>query len=183
MLEQKIIEHCAPTLAGIKSANLINYHFESKEVVLQELVILNQKLNRRGVYVEALLWKEDSALVYLYRRSYLEKELKQDGVKELLSQYGYKDMEVESCLFHLRKRLFQYDCFPHEIGVFLGYPLQDVIGFIENGGQNCKCCGLWKVYCNECETRLLFDKLRKCTAVYIKAFAEGRSIAQMTICA
>lgn len=183
MLEQKIIEHCAPTLAGIKSANLINYYFESKEVVLLELKNINQKLNIRGVYVEALLWKEKSALVYVYRRSHLEQQLKQDGAKELLSGYGYEDMDVESCILHLKQRLYEYDCFPHEIGVFLGYPLQDVIGFIKNGGRNCKCCGLWKVYCNECETKLLFDKLKKCTEIYTKVFAEGRSIAQMTICA
>ena len=83
----------------------------------------------------------------------------------------------------LHNRLRDYACFPHEIGIFLGYPLDDVVGFIENRGQNCKCCGLWKVYCNESETRKLFDKLEKCTRIYLRVFSEGRTIRQMTVCA
>lgn len=34
------------------------------------------------------------------------------------------------CIDHLKKRLFTHDGFPHEIGAFLGYPLEDVRGFI-----------------------------------------------------
>ena len=36
--------------------------------------------------------------------------------------------------------------FPHEIGLLLGYPPEDVSGFIENGGKNFLCSGYWKVY-------------------------------------
>lgn len=161
MLEHGLIEYCAPTLAGIKSANLFNYHFSSKDYVVQELNDLNQKLNEKGVYVEALLWKENSVLIYVYRRSYLIKELQQDSVKEFLTSYGYIDNRIEICLHHLKERLWEYDGFPHEIGVFLGYPLEDVIGFIQHEGRDCKCCGLWKVYCNEVETKKLFEKMQK----------------------
>lgn len=181
MLEHRLIEHCAPTLAGMKSANLFNYFFSSKETTLMELEEINEKLNTRGVYVIAMLWKEGSVLVYAYRHTILEKELQQSGVKELLAEYGYKDCNVKSCLAHLKKRLYHCKCFPHEIGIFLGYPLPDVIGFINNKGKNCKCCGLWKVYCNECETRRLFDKLNRCTKIYLQVFANGRSITQMTV--
>lgn len=183
MLEKYLVEHCAPTLAGIKSANLFNCRFNSREEVLQELTEINSKLNERGVCVEALLWKAKSVLIYVYRSSLLEKELQQEGVVDLLVQYGYSDCKVQNCLNYLKTRLLEYECFPHEIGIFLGYPLQDVIGFIKNGGKNCKCCGFWKVYCNEHETRKLFEKLQKCTRVYMRVFAEGRSITQMTVCA
>ena len=36
--------------------------------------------------------------------------------------------------------------FPHEVGLFLGYPVWDVKGFIEHKGQQYKLCGYWKVY-------------------------------------
>lgn len=183
MLEQSLIEYCAPTLAGIKSGNLFNYRFASKENVLREIEIINLKLNTRGVYVEAILWREHSVLLYTYRKSHLKRELEQDGVRSLLSQYGYLDCEVGNCLKHLKKRLDDYDCFPHEIGVFLGYPLEDVKGFIENKGQDCLYCGLWKVYCNEQEAKKNFQKLEKCTRVYMQVFAGGRSISQMTVSA
>lgn len=183
MLENRLIEHCAPTLAGIKSANLFNYYFTSRKAVFSELKELNQKLNIRGVFVEALLWKENSVLIYTYRKSHLERDLKQDGVNAFISGYGYTDCEIEPCLTHLKERLFHYDCFPHEIGIFLGYPLMDVIGFIKHKGKDCKCCGLWKVYCNEYETKKLFEKLQRCTDVYQQVFEKGRSITQMTVSA
>lgn len=181
MLEHSLIEHCAPTLAGIKSGNLFRYRFERKEKVLMELAEMNSKLNTRGVYIEAVRWEEEAVLIYVYRKSHLERELQQDGVHELLGEYGYPDCEVKNCLEHLKKRLYEYECFPHEIGVFLGYPLEDVKGFIDNKGKDCKYSGLWKVYSNEQETKKLFEKIRKCNLVYSKVFASGRSIIKMTV--
>lgn len=181
MLENRLIEHCAPTLAGIKSANLFSCHFDSKEEVLLEIDALNKMLNDRGVVVEAVKWKENWVLIYVYRRNMLEKELRQDGAAELLFQYGYSDGDVEHCLEHLKERLYQYECFPHEIGIFLGYPLEDVKGFIAHKGKKCKYCGLWKVYCNEQETRKFFEKIQKCNRIYSQVFAAGRSLSQMTV--
>ena len=179
--ENLLIEYCAPTLAGIKTANLFTYHFSSEGVVLEELKTINLKLNMRGVFAVVLLWREDSALIYVYRKTKLENELKSEGVMSLLSKYGYIDNSVENSLKYLMKRLEYYECFPHEIGVFLGYPLTDVIGFINHKGKNCKLCGFWKVYSNECEAQKLFEKLKKCTNIYLRLFAEGRSITQMTV--
>ena len=36
--------------------------------------------------------------------------------------------------------------FPHEMGVLLGYPVEDVRGFMEQNGQNALYQGYWKVY-------------------------------------
>lgn len=182
-MENKIIEHCAPTLAGMKSAGLFSYFYDDRQDAVSQLRQVNLRLNDRGVYVEALLWRDDSVLIYAYRKRQLERELGNPEVKKLLAEYGYIECEVNGCIEHLKKRLCDYVCFPHEIGIFLGYPLDDVVGFIENRGRNCKYCGLWKVYGDECETRRLFAKLEKCTKVYMKVFSEGRTIRQLTVCA
>ena len=60
-------------------------------------------------------------------------------------------------------------------------PLEDVVGFIENAGQNYKCSGCWKVYCNECETRKLFAKYKKCREVYRRLWKQGRDIRTLTV--
>lgn len=180
-IEKELIEHCAPTLAGIKSAGLFSYFFSDEGLVRQELLEINGLLNDRGVYVEALLWREKSVLIYTYRLSHLQNELKKAGVKGLLTEYGYESCKVEECICHLKERLKYDACFPHEIGVFLGYPLEDVEGFIQNGGKNCECCGLWKVYCNKAEKEKMFDKLKKCSDIYVQVFSEGRNITQMCI--
>lgn len=166
-----------------KSASLFRYTYKDEKSVKKELEEVNRLLNERGVFVEALLWKENAVLIYTYRLSQLQKELKKPGAGELLCQYGYEEHDVENCLLQLKKKLYNDTSFPHEIGIFLCYPPEDVKGFIENGGQNCKCCGFWKVYCNERETRKLFHKLKKCTDVYLQVFSEGRNLVQMTVCA
>ena len=52
-------------------------------------------------------------------------------------------------LARLRARLAQGGAFPHEIGLFLDYPADDVLAFVEKGGAGCKLCGYWKVYGDE----------------------------------
>ncbi len=181
LLESGVIENCAPTLAGMKAACLFNFFFEEEEAVLEALRSINEVLGPKGVAVEALLWRESSVLIYTYRRKLLEEDLSKEGVLELLKDYGYRSRDVEECILHLKRRLYHYECFPHEIGLFLGYPLEDVKGFIENKGKNCKSCGVWKVYCNEGEKQKLFEKFKKCTNVYIQVFREGRGLSQMTV--
>lgn len=182
-LEKKIIAHCAPTLAGLKTANMFTETFISMEELMGKLEKVNEMLNKKGVFAKIIKVRENRALIYVYRKERLQKDLKKEGVWELLSQYGYTDCELASCLEHLKNRLAEYECFPHEIGVFLDYPLEDVLGFIRHGGKNCKYCGIWKVYSNECETRQLFARYKKCTHVYVKVFARGRTLTQLTVAA
>lgn len=182
MLEAGIIRHCAPTLAGIKTANMFSYRFQCTDEMTKELLEANQKLNEKGVFVEVLRISECKALIYVYRKTRLELDFQREGVSELLLNCGYCNCDVRDCLGCLRKRLFGED-FPHEIGLFLGYPFQDVKGFIEEKGQNYKCRGLWKVYGDEDETKKLFKKIEKCAQVYGRLFANGRSITKLTVAA
>lgn len=181
MLEQQIIENCAPTLAALKTGNLFSCSCRIVEDLVKELHRINECLNPKGVFLEMLSHREGRALIYAYRPDRLWKDLSSVRVQELLYAYGYTVSSIEACLDGLRARLCQCSCFPHEIGVFLGYPIDDVIGFIRHGGRNCKCCGLWKVYRNEIQAQKTFAAFKKCSAVYARVFAEGRSITQMTV--
>lgn len=59
-MESELIEYCAPTLAGLKSASLFSYFFTDKSCVIKKLNQLNNMLNERGVYVTDLIWREKS---------------------------------------------------------------------------------------------------------------------------
>lgn len=181
VLETELIAYCAPTLAGMKTANLFSFFYQNRQEATLELETVNKALNTRGVYVEALLWRESSVLVYVYRPKYLQEELRKCGAMELLGRYGYRDCDIKQCICQLKRRLYDCDCFPHEIGIFLGYPLEDVKGFIDNNGKNCESCGIWKVYCNAGEKQKLFQKFKRCTEIYMKVFGEGRKLLQMTV--
>jgi hypothetical protein len=91
-------------------------------------------------------------LVLLYRQRQLAKKITTGAAARYLSSLDYPaDQGLEACLEHLKNHFNNMEStkpFPHEIGIFLGYPLGDVIGFCSD--QYCAggslCCGYWKVY-------------------------------------
>ncbi len=178
MLERLLIEHCAPTLAGLKTANLLRQpHSGALE---KEVAHWDSILRQKGVRVQILRGPGDSALIYAYRKERLLRDLMQPGAQEFLTRYGYPE-NVEGCLERLQERMQEASGFPHEIGLFLGYPLGDVIGFIQHGGKHCKCTGCWKVYCDKQEAQRQFARLRKCKEVYQRLYQSGTPVMKLTV--
>ena len=63
----------------------------------------------------------------MFRETQLRDYVRQPAVMKFLKAYGYQDtMSIMEMLEHLRYRMEASVDFPHEIGVFLGYPLKDV---------------------------------------------------------
>ena len=49
------------------------------------------------------------------------------------------------------------------MGLFLGYPPEDVRGFIENRAAGCKLIGCWKVYGDVDAAKEKFASFERCT--------------------
>ncbi len=180
-LEQEIIHHAAPTLASIKAANLLSYRYEDIGSFHREVREMQQVLNPKGIDIEILSENDGRALVYIYRRRDLELILSLEESQDILFRFGYFHMDTESAIDHLRTRIWNEDGFPHEIGLFLGYPLCDVEGFLKDRGRGCSCAGLWKSYCDPEEARKEFWKLEHCMTVYNRVYCDGRSLEMMTV--
>ena len=179
MSEDLIVQQCSPTLAGLKTGSLFTCPFRSEEELRQDIAALNRRLAPKGVHVRILRVRK-RALLYLYRPSSLRRDFATAEVALLLRQYGYTVDDPEACLAQLCTRL-AHGSFPHEIGLFLGYPAEDVRGFIENRTDGCKCVGTWKVYGDEAAARKRFAQFEKCTRIYQTKFSEGRSIERLTV--
>lgn len=182
--ERDLIEHCAPTLAGLKSANLFHLRTAQKEELLQSMACWQPVLQARGLTL--LLLKEtpqaNSFLIYLYRKTKLEEELMQAETQRFLQQEGYALCNTcEGYLAQLQERLYLQKEFPHEIGLFLGYPLQDVVGFIAHKGKNFTHCGHWKTYGDASEARVTFERFQHCTQTYLRCFCNGISIQRLAV--
>ena len=184
-MERYLIEHCSPTLASLKTANLFNYTFCSEDELEKHLEGLAATLEPKGVSITILRKKVRSALIYVYREKKLRTDLNHPNACKILRRNGYADTSVDAALAHLKMRFAscgESKEFPHEIGLFLGYPPDDVAGYILNSGKNCKCCGCWKVYCNECETVKTFAKFAKCKKAYKSMFFQkGKTLHHLTI--
>lgn len=101
------------------------------------------------------------------------------GNPAFLLRYGYTaDMDLAACLMRLQNRIAEKPEFPHEIGIFLGYPLEDVDGFITHQGENCKLCGCWKVYGNVEQARRTFASYEKCRVFLCAKLSKGCNILQ-----
>lgn len=184
MFDQKLVEHCSAVLAGLKTANLFSYSVCSDDDLQQIISCWNLSLNPKGITLFILKETRQNALIYVCRTGRLQSDLKRECVKSFLKKYGYDNFHVSASIKRLKQRLQESGTFPHEIGLFLGYPFEDVKGFIENAGQNCKCCGYWKVYQNEAETMELFQKFKKCREIYTRLFYyQRRSVQQLTVTA
>lgn len=183
MIEKYLIEHCSPTLASLKTANLFSVSLDSEHDAYLQLEQWSSLLAPKGIELFIIKKQGGTALVYVFRRAMLQKDLEKPGVAEFLSDYGYSDLDPQAALERLGARLAYSGEFPHEIGLFLGYPLGDVQGFIRYGGRNCKCTGCWKAYCNEEEALRTFERFNKCRTVYKKLWQGGRSVLQLTVVA
>lgn len=182
VVERGLVNHCAPTLASLKTGSLFNAVHGAEEAVEQQVEELNRQLGPRGIRMEIVRRGQLGSLIYVFRPKHLGEELSRPAVSEFLSRYGYEeDGEVENAVCRLCQRLRGSRDFPHEIGVFLGYPLEDVQSFIDNGGKNCKCTGCWKVYHNEEEAQRRFDQFKKCSEVYRRCWEQGRSVEKLTV--
>lgn len=106
---------------------------------------------------------KDSVRVLFYRTRLLEQCLNKSNNRKFLNEIGYPSATtLRECINKLRER-FEYIC-PHEIGIFLGIPLEDVLGFINHRGENSLLCKYWKVYHAPEEALKLFhsyDKARR----------------------
>lgn len=174
-----LIRHCSPTLAGIKTGNIFSCPCESADRLRRDIRALNRRLTPRGLCILPLRISENSALIYVYRPSRLRADLQTSDAAAVLMQRGYTVQNPSKCIAALMGRLQNTAEFPHEIGLFLGYPVEDVIGFIEN--RECKLSGAWKVYGDEVAARSLFAKYKKCTDVYTKHHRAGKPIERLTI--
>ena len=181
MSEEIIIHHCSPTLAGLKTGNLFSFSYESREAMHAAVCAWNKKLRGKGVRVLPLRYRDGSALIYFYRPALLSRDIKNQDACRMLVERGYNITTGERCIVHLIRRLAECDEFPHEIGLFLGYPPEDVSGFIEHKARECKCVGCWKVYGDVEAAEKKFRTFKKCTDVYHAKWAGGKSIERLTV--
>lgn len=182
-IERDLIRYCSPTLASLKTASLFTIGFTCRRELNVALRQWNKALSDKGVALIPLQEKNGRALIYVFRKDRLKRSLNCPEIEVFLRGSGYGGFGIGAALSTLRSRLKGSGEFPHEIGIFLGYPLGDVLGFIRGKGHSCKLTGCWKVYCDERGAAETFARYKKCEEVYTRLWEQGRSVRQLTVSA
>lgn len=180
--EAVLVEQCAPTLMGVKPASLFRYQPVEGEALETAILGCTEELACRGITIKVLKLcaRTGACLVYLYREAWLNRILMEPIVRRFLSLNGYTWEQTSGEMLHtLAARLCLEQEYPHEIGVFLGYPLEDVEGFIIHRGRNFTCSGLWKVYGDPVAAQQRFDAYRRCTADCVEKWKHGSSLTEL----
>ena len=137
---------------------------------------MEQKLRRYGVTPI-----QCRSLPSLHRPQAPCRDLGDDLACRLLRQAGYPCGSCGQCVARLVQRLRTEEDFPHEVGLFLSYPPEDVQGFIDHRAMDFKCAGLWKVYGDQQRAQALFDRFRRCTPRYCALWQTGLRLEQLAV--
>ncbi len=169
---------CAPFLKGLKVSCVISLD-EELYSGLAEL------FTGMDVIYHMLSRSDGKCLVLFYRPIEMKAYLADKQVWALLSEYGYSGMCAEEMLLRLSERIRDFSGremgFPHEIGVFLGYPPEDVKGFIENEGKRYLMIGYWKVYSDLGRARMIFQEYDHAKDCAVNEFLTGKSIREIAL--
>lgn len=160
--------HSSPAICGIKASNLIC--IEYNESLCNEIEELNLEYNPK-IYFKILKKTENIVLILVYKKEILERHLMENDAKNFLEENGYNINSIEDMLQTLIKRLEDM-CFPHEIGVFLGYDLDDIRSFL-SGDKECIYVGYWKVYSKLDEKINIFNRFTKCRDCVLRLVNKG----------
>lgn len=181
MSEELLIRQGAPTLAGIKTGSLFPCPCDDREALLADVRRLNRILVPKGLCLLPLRFMGEQVLLYLYRPAWLQRDLKDALAAEILRQAGYTDTSCARCVAQMIRRFRENGEFPHEVGLFLSYPPEDVKGFIDRKANHFKFAGLWKVYGDEQKAREIFARIKECTEDYCALWRSGSTLEQLAV--
>lgn len=170
--------HCAPILRGSKAANIVT-------VTQEEFFRVYHLLEGTEICCRFFKTKGEMGISYLYREKEIGEYLHTEKIQSFLNGYGYQNSSTSDMLEQLAERMNMYNrgmiAFPHEIGVFLEYPLHDVKGFLVNHGRNYVYSGYWKVYQKLEGALQTFKRFDEDRDYVIRAVLSGRTIREIVM--
>jgi len=182
-LTAHLMLECAEVLAGVKPANLISLG-NRPQLCGRNLYQLWQSHHGElaprltDLTIMVLQTKERALLLLCYNKAQLERHLAHAGIRTLLHKAGYSaDASTTTLLGELRRRIGSSDSFPHEIGLFIGYPAKDVAAFMGLIKLPFACQCLWKIYGNPVQSLDLAEKYRCCRQRMGTILATGSRVA------
>ncbi len=170
-LRFQLILQCAPFLKGLKISSMIN-------VEKSALNDINKVFEEIGIEWKILKEQRGKCLLFLYRRREFTNYLHREEIRRFLEENEYCVDSVDKLLERLSKRVSEYEerNFPHEIGVFLDYPIEDVKAFIEKNGKDYLMCGYWKVYYNPDRAQRIFHIYDMAKVSAVNEFLAGGTL-------
>ncbi|MDR0880179.1 MAG: DUF3793 family protein [Clostridioides sp.] len=156
-IEMFLIYALATLISGVKPGTTVTIKKNKRVLYESWSQYGGEFLESIGLKYIYLRETESCLVVMIYDEESIMKCVSTMEHKEFLSKLGYKGLEVDDYISRLKDRYERYHC-PHELGLFLGIPIEDVKAFMDCSEQKCLMCGYWKVYYNRETAEELFRK-------------------------
>ncbi len=172
-IENQMVLQCAPLIVGLRISSLFIIHRGN-------LGRIHDLLRESGICYYVLYVTEVRAVILLYDSHRLSVYLDREEVREFFSGRDYVPARMENILPVFRERYRAYRDggreFPHELGLILGYPIEDVRGFILHKGKDSLYAGYWKVYSDAPGKRELFRMFELAREMLVELLENGAGI-------
>jgi len=175
-INTQVALQCSPLLTGIKISNLLITNCENEHLVRQ--------LFKNTLFSAEMIYKSDKKITFLiFQEDKLVDYLSGKEENALLNFLGYNEMKLPEIFAEFSNRFARYmenrENFPHEMGLFLEYPVDDVIGFIDNQGKKYLHIGYWKVYGNLQKALETFERYNVAKENIVRMLAQGVTIERI----
>lgn len=176
-IDVQLAVQCAPVIAGIKISNLFITQIKDEKV-------LEKALEGTGLVYFNILRFNNRTTYLIFRKEEVEEYISRSENQVFFQRRGYMIPKIEEVLPVLQKKYHQYmtdrKSFPHEIGLLLGYPLEDVEGFINNQGKDFLYTGYWKVFAKLDEKKKLFHQYDNVVREFVYLVSEGLKVKEIS---
>lgn len=179
-IENFLIYNSSLVIAGIKPAATITIKKNKNRLYNSWIKFGSDFIEAINLDFIELRESDDSIIIMIYDKIILKDELNKESHIEFLENIGYSfNSDVNYYINTLKSRYEKYHC-PHELGLFLGIPFEDVKDFMECTTKKCLLCGYWKVYNDSDKARKIFnsyDKVKEYTRNNILNGNSSRELA------
>jgi len=189
-----LVRSCSCVLAGVKPAAVFSHQLclscgarscRGRRMTASEREVVrafSQGLSSLGVNLDLVGLRKGRLQLLVWREDLVAQVLNDADSRAFLVSRGFGCSDVGTLMSQLRQALCDFhlgvtSAYPHEIGLVLGYPLEDVRGFIRHDREVAR--GPWRVYGNVKEARRRFDRLRRSQEAYQRLYEQGMTLGAL----
>ncbi|GAA4655164.1 DUF3793 family protein [Anaerocolumna aminovalerica] len=186
-IHSTLANNCIPVLMKIKTAGFINFkkaYITDRQIFMW---LLKEELEIFHCQYEFIYEDEKYIYVFIYNSEPLKAVIGELCDHPILLNNGYSSVEptIDNYIKIFKHRYMDYAIhkvtFPHELGIFLGYPIHDVEGYINNNGENYLLNGYWKVYDKAADAVKIFQNYQCYRNKAVELILSGKGLSEILI--
>lgn len=175
---KRILEMIGPVILGSKPAEIVNIpgSKEDKKIKLSQIQSFFSDCCK--ITYRIITTHDGGKRVLFINEKSMDKVLDNKRSINFLKFMGYaQNYELNNYMDELVNRLHSEE-FPHEIGVFLGYPLKDVLGFMGYGNKELVEIRNWRIYGEKEASYKVYNSFLRDKAI-MKEMVQELSMSQL----